>query len=122
MNQVHFYFVMQTQINDYPAYLVNSQIGYIPNLLTQVSSEAEISQQAHYFLQKIVHLQGEKLECFQQKVTGCTYALVRVNLSKARRPNFQGYDWVGREFILNLISQIEGAEKDLLLSLFNPEF
>ncbi|NMG11194.1 hypothetical protein DP117_31710 [Brasilonema sp. UFV-L1] len=116
MQLVHFYFLIQTQINGHTAYLVNTQRNYIINVLTHVVTE-EISEKAIHFVNKIIQLHGEQLEHIsipsqlQHEVI-----LIRVNLKSVQVSKIKDCNWVGKDFLKNLILNCKGQEREIMLS------
>jgi hypothetical protein len=122
MQQTHFYFLIKTQLQDSTSYLVNNKVGYIPNLFTQIASEYT-TLKATKCINELVEIQREKIKLIHcQDGERTTYILACVTLDSARKPKLEGFDWVGKDFVLEeIVSEMEGREKELLLAQLNSQ-
>lgn len=120
MNQVHLYFLIQTQIGEHTTYLANTQYRYLPNILTQTKG-VEISELAKGFIDSIIDLEeGEKVEYLYSSDQGqLTYVLVSVNLAYSRPAKSRGCNWVGADFVFKAIAKHNNLEKELIITKLN---
>jgi hypothetical protein len=121
MQQTHFYFLIQTQLENSTSYLVNNKVGYIPNLFTQIVSKYT-TLKANKCINELVEVQGEKIKLIRSQDGVRTYVLACVTLDSAKSPKLKDFDWVGKDFIMEeIVPQMDGREKELLLAQLNSQ-
>lgn len=116
MSQVHIYFLIQTFIKGQRAYLVNTNLDYIPNLLITRTTKEEAYQQAGKHIESLIDSANNNSFYFNADTgsdSSINYVLLRVDISSESKIKEKDFNWVNNQCLDNLVEQLDVNEAKL---------
>lgn len=116
MSQVHIYFLIQTFIQGQRAYLVNTNLDYIPNLLITRTTKEEAYETAKKHTKLLVDSDDNNLFYFNTDTgsdSSIDHVLLRVDVSHESKIQEKDFNWVNEQCLDNLVEQLDVDEAKL---------